>query len=154
MNRRGMTLIELIVAATILGTLLVVCLQLLTATAAMRRSLDQRQLATIELGNVLERLATRRWTELTPAAATAERVSESVAERLPKAELKVVLTELTEPAPGDRAAHSQPAPQSARSQPAPLPAKRITASIRWQDSAGVYLPPVTVTTWRYWKDGK
>ena len=45
MTRRGMTLLELAVAGTLLGTLLVVCLQLLQATAAQRRAADQRQLA-------------------------------------------------------------------------------------------------------------
>lgn len=128
-----MTLIELAVAGVLLGTLLVVCLQLLTATAAMRNSVEQRQLAVIEVGNVMERVAARRWAELTPQAAAAERLSPSARDRLPGAELKVELSE----------------PPATPKEP---PAKRITVSLRWQDRTGQYLPPVTVTTWRYWKD--
>ena len=70
MTRRGMTLLELAVAGTLLGTLLVVCLQLLQATAAQRRAADQRQLALLEVGNVLERLAARPWADLTPESAS------------------------------------------------------------------------------------
>ena len=129
---------ELAVAGVLLGTLLVVCLQLLMATAAMRKSVEQRQLAIIEVGNVMERVAARRWAELTPQAAAAERLSPSTRDRLPGAELKVELSEQTWRQVGNL-------PQ--------LPAaKRITVSLRWQDRAGQYLPPVTVTTWRYWKD--
>ena len=46
--RRGMTLLELVVAGALLGTMLVVCLQLLAATAAQRRTADQRQLALLK----------------------------------------------------------------------------------------------------------
>ena len=63
MTRRGMTLLELVVAGALLGTLLVVCLQLLAATAAQRRAADQRQLAVLEVGNVMERLAARPWAD-------------------------------------------------------------------------------------------
>jgi Tfp pilus assembly protein PilV len=64
--RRGIALMELVVAGAVLGTLMLVCLQLLAATAAQRRVADQRQLAAIEVGNVLERVTARRWSELTP----------------------------------------------------------------------------------------
>ncbi|MCE5267326.1 MAG: type II secretion system GspH family protein [Planctomycetaceae bacterium] len=132
--RRGTTLIELAVAGVLLGTLLVVCLQLLMATAANRKSLEQRQLAAVELGNVMERLATRRWSDLTPQTAAQERLSASVGDRLPGAELKVQVTE--------------------QSDPKAPPAKRIAVSLRWQDRTGQYLPPLTITTWRYWKDDR
>ena len=45
MTRRGMMMLEAIVAGTLLGTLLVICLQLLSAAAAQRRAADQRQCA-------------------------------------------------------------------------------------------------------------
>jgi Tfp pilus assembly protein PilV len=138
MSRRGMTLMELAVAGVLLGTLLVVCLKLLVATAAVRKSVQQRQLAVIEVGNVMERLATRRWAELTPRAAAAVRLSATARQRLPGAELKVEVI--------DVAAGWQAAPL-----PSP-PAKRISVSLRWQDQTGQYLPPLTVTTWRYLRD--
>lgn len=127
MTRRGMTLMELAVAGVLLGTLLVVCLQLLQATAAQRRNTDQRQLALIELGNVLERLSARPWAELTPKSVAGEKPSAWLGNRLPGAELKVeVTTSASEPG-----------------------AKRIVVSLRWQERGGRYLPPVRITTWRF-----
>ena len=129
--RRGMTLLELAVACTLLGTLLVVCLQLLSATAAQRRAADQRQLALIEVGNVLERVALRPWSDLTAKNLAGEKPSAWLGNRLPGAELKIeAVASSTEPK-----------------------AKRITVSLRWQDVAGRFLPPVAVTTWR-WGEGR
>ena len=129
-TRRGMTLVELAVAAGMLGTLLVVCLQLLTATAAQRRAADQRQLAIFEVSNVLERITARPWSDLTPQALAAEKPSAAALVGLPEAELKV---EATIPA-------------------AEANAKRITVSLRWQDRNNQFLPPVKLTTWRYKRD--
>jgi len=128
MVRRGMTLLELAVAGALLGTLLVVCLQLLAATAAQRRAADQRQLAVLEVENAMERLAARPWAELTPQAA-APQLSPSVRNRLPGAEWKIEVT----PSPAE-----------------PL-AKRIAVSLRWQDHAGQFVNPVRIVTWR-WKE--
>ncbi len=129
-TRRGMTLLELAVACTLLGTLLVVCLQLLSATAAQRLAADQRQLALIEVGNVLERVAAGRWADLTAKNLAAEKPSAWLGNRLPGAELKIeAVASSTEP-----------------------DAKRITVSLRWRDRTGRFLPPVAVTTWR-WEEG-
>jgi type II secretory pathway pseudopilin PulG len=127
MTRRGMTLIELTVAGVIIGTVLVVGLQMLTVVAAQRRGVDQQQLATLELANVMERVAVRPWSELTPQAAAEETLSPAIRSQLSNAELKVdVSTSDAEP-----------------------DAKRIVASLRWQGRAGVMLPPLTITTWKY-----
>jgi prepilin-type N-terminal cleavage/methylation domain-containing protein len=133
MIRRGMTLMELVVACVLLGTLLVVCLQLLGAVAALWRSTDQRQAALIELQNVLDRVAARPWADLTEKNLAAERVSDSVKKLLTDAELKIEVSE-----------------------PALLPplkehrAKRIAVSLRWRDfRSGQFLDPVTIATWRY-----
>jgi len=128
MVRRGAVLMELVVAGALLGTLLVVCLQLLTATADQRRAADQRQLAILEVGNVTERLAARPWTELKPEMA-APQLSPSVRDRLPGAELKVEVT-------------------TAAAEP---DAKRILVSLRWQDRAGQFVSPVKIATWRWGK---
>jgi hypothetical protein len=125
-----MTLVELAVAATMLGALLVVCLQLLAATAAQRRAIDQRQLAIFEVSNVLERIAARAWSDLTPEALAAEKPSAEAVEVLPEAELKV---EVTTPS-------------------AEPNAKRIAVSLRWQDRNSQFLPPVKISTWRYKRD--
>ena len=122
-----MTLLELAVAGALLGTLLVVCLQLLSAAVAQRRAADQRQCAMVELDNVMEQGTARPWAELTTAALAQEKLSPSADRQLPGAELKIeVFTAADQPN-----------------------AKRITAALRWQDRSGRLLVPVTLTTWRY-----
>ena len=129
MARRGALLLELVVAGALLGTLMVISLQLLAATAEQRRVADQRQLALFEVENAMERLAARPWNELTPQAAAAGQLPPSVRDRLPGAEVKV---EVTAP-------------------PAEPLAKRIAVSLRWQDNAGQFVKPVRIVTWR-WKE--
>jgi hypothetical protein len=125
MTRRGMMMLEAIVAGTLLGALLVVCLQLLSAAAAQRHAADQRQCATQMLANVMEQLAARPWDELTSGTVARENIS--VGDQLPGAELKMeVVAESKEPG-----------------------AKRITATIRWQDRSGRLVAPLKLTTWKY-----
>jgi hypothetical protein len=127
MTRRGMMLLELAVAGVLAGTLLVVCLQLLSAALAQRRAADQRQCALLELGNVMEQVAARPWAQLATSELSHEKLSPSASRQLPGAELKIEV-----------------------STPAGEPnAKRITATLRWQDRGGRLLAPVTLTTWRY-----
>lgn len=126
--RRGIGVMELVVAVALLGTLLTVCLQLLAATAGQRRAADQRQLAVIEVGNIMERLASRPWTELTSEAVADQTISPSVVKRLPNAELKI---EVTTPS-------------------AEPNAKRVVVSLRWQDDANQLVKPIKIATWR-WK---
>jgi Tfp pilus assembly protein PilV len=127
MTRRGVMMLEAIVAGVLLGTLLVVCLQLLSAVVVERRAADQRQLAVLELSNVMERVAARPWSELTPAAVAQEKLSPGASGQLPGGELKIeVSTDAKEPA-----------------------AKHITATLRWQDRSGQLGTPLTLSTWKY-----
>ncbi len=126
-TRRGMTLVELAVAGAVVGALLIVCMQLLSAALAQRRAADQRQFALLELGNVIEQVAARPWGELTTAALSQEKLSPSAGRQLPGAELKIEVSASADD-PG---------------------AKRITAALRWQDHGGQLVAPATLTTWRY-----
>ena len=129
--RRGFLLMEVIVAAAVFGALLTVCLQLVSAAAAQRRAAQQRAAALTELGNVMERLATRPWPELT-AAAAAEKLPPDLAARLPGAVLHVaVATPAAEPA-----------------------ARQVTATLSWEDRNGKPVAPLRLTTWRYRRGGK
>lgn len=127
MTRRGSLLLETLVAGAILGTLLAVCVALLSAAAQHRLVAEQRQRAIVELGNLMERVAARPWAELTESALAAEKISPEAAEELPGAELKIEL--FADPKMPD--------------------AKRITASLRWQDPSGQMRRPLAMTAWRY-----
>jgi hypothetical protein len=122
-------LLEMFVSCALLGVLLVICLEMVAAMAAQRRTADQRQMAVIEVGNVMERLAARGFDDLTPRTVAAERLPAAVAEKLPGAELKVEVS-------------------NGSADPA---AKRIVVALRWKDRAGVLLPPVRLVTWK-WKN--
>ncbi|MBU4273499.1 MAG: hypothetical protein KKA28_16690 [Planctomycetes bacterium] len=124
-----MTILELVVAGALLGTLLVVCLKMIGAVADWRRESDRRQLALFEAANLMERVADRPWDELTPEAVAAVRLPDNIRERLPGAELKIEVSD----SPPER----KP------------PSKRIAVSIRWRDRAGRMLPPVSIATWRF-----
>jgi hypothetical protein len=128
MIRRGIAVMELVVAGALLGALMVVCLQLLMATNGQRRATEQRQLAVLEVENAMERLAALPWGEL-KAGMAAPKLSPSAHSSLPGAELKV---EVTSPA-------AEPA------------AKRIVVSLRWQDRAGQFVSPIKIATWRWGK---
>jgi hypothetical protein len=127
MTRRGIMLLELAAAATLLGALLVTSLQLAAALALQRRATEERQIATLEIGNVLERVAARSWAELKRGTAVAEHLSPTALGRLRAAELIVEITAST----------------------ARPPAKRIVVSLRWRDVHGEMVAPLRVATWRY-----
>lgn len=129
MNRRGMTMIELIVAGALLATLLVVCLKMFDAAADWRRECDRRRLARIECENVMERMAALPWDRLTPEMSAEQRLSENAIGMLPGAELKVEIT--------DSPSEEKPA------------WKRIAVSVVRCDSIGEKMVPLTLTTWRY-----
>ena len=129
MNRRGMTILELVIAGALLGTLLIVSLKMIGAVGDWRREADRRQLALFEVANLMERVAARPWSELTPEADDDVRLSDNIRQRLPGAELKIEVSD----SPPERKPTS----------------KRIAVSIRWRDRAGRMLPLVSITTWRF-----
>jgi hypothetical protein len=79
------------------------------------------------MANVMERIAARPWSELSTAALAKEKPSASAAHQLPGAELKIEIV-----------------PSAAEPN-----AKRITATLRWQDRSGQPAAPVRISTWRY-----
>ncbi len=82
-------MIELLVAASLLATLLTVCVQLSGAASAEQRALRQRQAAMNEAANVLERLAIRPWNELTDKGLGNLPLSAAARQSLPAARLEV-----------------------------------------------------------------
>jgi hypothetical protein len=124
--RRGAVILELIVATAMLGALLTVCLKLCSVTTAQRRAAEEQQCASLELANVMERVAERPWNQLTTAALATEHISAPAGAQLPGAELKI---EVSAPA-------GQPE------------AKRLTATLRWPDRDG-RTKPLALTMWKY-----
>jgi len=126
-NRRAFTLLEMIVASVLIGTMLTLCLQVLTATVAARRRAEIRLIALQQSANVMERLAAVPWEDLSEENIAKLQLDKQVHRLLPEAQLDI---EMTVP-------------------PDEPPAKRITVSIGWSDRAGQPVRPVRVVAWRY-----
>jgi len=127
MTRRGMTILELLVAGAALATLMAVCLQMLSAAAAQRRATEDRQAAIREAANLMERLGTVPFDRLTPEGVGTVQLSGEARRALPDAELQIQLS----------------------SPPGQPEAKRIVVLLRWRDRTGRFLRPVRLVAWRY-----
>ena len=126
MKRRGITILETIVAGVLLAATMTVCLQILGAHAAQQRAMRQRETAVREAANVMERTAAVHVGELTPEHLAEFQLAPEAAAALPEGELSVAVADVA----GDVAA------------------RRITVSIRWQDRNGDWVNPVQLTAWR------
>ena len=131
-RRRGYSIIELLVAAGLLATLLTVCAQLSGTASAEQRALRQRQAATNEVANVLERLSIRPWNELTDKALGELPLSAAARQSLPEGRLEVHVV--------------QPAGQAG--------AKRISVQIHWPGRDGRPEQTVRLTAWRHVSPGR
>ncbi|HEY4761510.1 MAG TPA: hypothetical protein VIH42_13090 [Thermoguttaceae bacterium] len=127
MTRRGIFLVEIIVACVLLFALMAACLHFFSATASQRWTMERRQTALCEAANIMERLAQRPYSELTAETLSQTSLSEETQRLLSDGELKIEID----------------------SEEAKPPAKRITITIRWQDQAGQWTQPVRLVAWRY-----
>lgn len=125
--RRGFTMLEMVAAAAMLLALLAVSLKFFHATADYRRTVRQREMATQEVANLMERLAAIPWKELTAGKAQRVELSELARRTLPGAKLTIEVI--------------QPADEPA--------AKRIAVALAWEDASRRLGQPVRLTAWRY-----
>jgi Tfp pilus assembly protein PilE len=126
-NRRGMTLLELAVAGVLLAALTAVCAKFFAAAAAQRRALAERQTALQVAGNLMERLAVRPYEQLSTEKLSQEKLPLWAVAALPKAALKIEVTDAAGPPAG----------------------KRIALRLTWSghDPAAPFC--VQLTSWRY-----
>jgi prepilin-type N-terminal cleavage/methylation domain-containing protein len=126
-KRRGLSLIEVSAAIVLLGALATIVMQSLEWTLVERREAERREIALVEAGNAMERLAAANWESLAPRASAEEPLSAIAKEMLPGGRLT---TEV-------KAAGDDPA------------ARRIVVEVRWLNRAGETDQPVRLTTWVY-----
>ena len=125
--RRGSMLLEVIVSAAMLGTLLVTINQTLVQLQRQTRFADRQFVAQQTLENLLEEFTQRPWSEMTSASVDKIKLSDFTQAKLPAARLG-----------GEVALQSDP-----------VPAKRITLRLNWQNVPGVEQRPWSLTTWVY-----
>ena len=127
MKRRGVILIEVIVAAGLLVVLLGFCVQLLALTALERRATERRAIALQEAANLMEQTSTLPYEELTSEKLSQLGVSEEVAEILPGAKATLAVE--------DEAGE--------------VAAKRVQVALEWQGRGKRTEPPVQLVYWAY-----
>lgn len=124
---RGYTILEIIIALSILLLVMLVVGETVGLVAQQRRTTQRRQLATQTAENLMEHQFARPWNELTAEKLAEEKLSPEAERELVGGTLKVDVEELAGP-------------------PA---AKRLRIEVGWTDGAGPVPRPVRITAWRY-----
>jgi hypothetical protein len=126
MKRRGSMLVELLAAAVLLAAAGAISVELAAAVGAGRRALADRQLASQEAANLMERLAAMPVEDLTSEAAHTLPLS-AEGRRLSGAKAAIETTEVD----------------------GPPRAIRVAVSIQWEDRNGNTIAPIRLVAWRY-----
>lgn len=176
MKRRGIILMEAIVAGALLMALTMLCVKYFAVTALQRRALNQRQTALLEAANIMEGLSARPFDNLTSDTLSKISLSPETKFALPEGELKIDLADEIvmqssrppenageTPAAQTENAEETPAAQSESAGETPAPqkapqvaesirkpaAKRIKVEIRWRDKDGQWVQGVRLVAWRF-----
>jgi type II secretory pathway pseudopilin PulG len=126
-RRPAYTLLELTVAAAMLGVLLAASLQMLSALTSYHRSAERRAIALEAVQFVADQASNLPWSELTTESASQVKIPAALSERLPNAALKISVTTEAEP----------------------TESKRIMVELTWADAKGRTGAPARLTTWAY-----
>ena len=126
-RRRGVTIIEVTVAAAMLGVLLASSAQVMRSLAAQQAAAARRATALQLLQAVMEEFANQPWDELTPEFASQVALPDVANSLLPGATVKATVT-------GDSN---------------PIAAKRLAVELRWNSPNGQPASPLRLTTWVY-----
>ena len=127
-TRRGFTLVELTVGAILLTALMVTAIPTLAWVGRVRRSAERQQVAVLAVGNLMERITTLAWDEVTQDALAATELPNEVSRQLPDADLRVSVLLV----------------------PGPVEAKRVLIELRWREpSAGMQSAPIRLAAWIY-----
>ena len=91
-RRRGLTIVEIGVSIVLLAAAMTLIAQILLVTARTRREIQRQQIAALELGNAMERLARLPADRADDSTVQNLKLSEEAVARLPKAKLSGTAT--------------------------------------------------------------
>ncbi len=126
-TRRGGMLLEACVAVGLLAFTVAMLAELSIVASRQKQAVDRRQTALQELSNAMERALSRSWEDTVTDKMVSLELTEIGRSQLPEAQLSVTVDEMSEP----------------------IPAKRIHLRLRWIDSSGQLLKPVSLSFWKY-----
>ena len=124
--RRGVMIVEVLVACGLLAVLLALSVQLISVTAHARRASERRAIALEQAANIIERVRGLPFPEITRERLAGIELPPEVRQILPDAVAEVTMEE----EPGDVAA------------------KRVRVEVHWKGAAGTE-PPARLTYWVY-----
>jgi hypothetical protein len=125
MQRRGVILIEVIVACGLAAVLLTVCVQVLTLMAVERRGVERRAIGLQEAANLVEQASAIPFEQLTKEKLNAMSIDSALATLLPDGKAYFSVEEEWEP----------------------LPSKRVSVELSWLGAGRRREAPVRLTTW-------
>lgn len=126
-RRRGYTLLELMTAMIVLGTATATIVPAIGWANAQRRAAESRQIAVLEASNIVERLSTQRWEDVTPDAVAKRKLSPVAAQSLRDPVLTVRIAAVKDNPDG----------------------KRLALELRWKNREGDFVVPVRLTRFLY-----
>lgn len=127
-GRRGFSLFELTIAAILLAAVMVTAIPTLAWIVRTRQGAQREQMAILEVDNLMERITSRPWEEITPETLAAIPLPDRLARQLPETKVTIDVISASEP------------PN----------AKRVTIELSWEESmAGTRSPPVRLSAWVY-----
>jgi prepilin-type N-terminal cleavage/methylation domain-containing protein len=126
MKRRAFTIVEILVALLLLGTLTAVCLQFFAGVIAQRREQSAELSAAEEAANIMERLAAVAWDDLPKQSGEQFSLSAQLKKVLPEGRVEVKVNDVT----------------------GPPPARRIAATVFWRPQPGEPERKARVVAWR------
>jgi len=126
-RRRGIALVESVVALVVLMVAMATLAQLLSLWAQQRRGSEQRRLALQELANRAEAIAMMPWNDVTAEKLASWQPADQLLAAIPKAAGRAAVSD----EPGD------------------LPARRVRLSVSWTDAVGQEVTPIELTVWRF-----
>ncbi len=126
-QRRGVTLVEVIAAVTMLAVLLASSVQMMRALGTQQLAAARRAMAIQTVQAVTEQLTNLPWDELTPEAAAKLTLPEVATLYLPGAALSAAVENANQP----------------------VESKRLSVELRWNAPNGKPAAPLRVTTWVY-----
>jgi hypothetical protein len=128
-RRRGFGLIEMAIAGVLIVVAMTVTVQVVGSIALERKAVERRERALLEVENVLERVVSWPWDELTTESMRRYSVSSASAGFLRNPTLNVTVTPL---------------------EVAPV-RKKVIVELRWLDRSGRPEAPVRLVGWVYRK---
>ena len=128
--RHGFTLVELLVAGLLLGTVMLIAVPTLSWVVTERRAAVERQEAIEEVANIMERITGLPQKEITPESIQRFEVSDEIRDQLSDAKLTLTV----EPK-------------------ADTGGKRIGIELRWKNRTGQMVAPVRLAAWVFQNEG-